>query len=90
MEVEPCRLRTLVSCRLRSPVDQFMQQSHFAENLISSSVAKSIILRLDVVSFSGVVSGLSVLGGYFCTVATILESASCPLSGVERRSLLGG
>ena len=35
-------------------------------------------------------SGLSALGGYFCTVATILESASCLLSGVERRSLLGG
>ena len=45
---------------------------------------------LNVVTFSGVTSGLSALGGYFCTVATILESASCPLSGVERRSLLGG
>ena len=38
----------------------------------------------------GVASGLSVLGGYFCTAATTLESAPCPLSGAERRSLLGG
>ena len=72
-----------------------MQASHFGflspkESCGPIHAAITLLLSLDVVTFSDVASGLSALGGYFCTVATILGSASCPLSGVERRSLLGG